>query len=271
MYNDEQAMMAAAQSVVKKFMDGMMHKVLVTDPFKAEEFRDKKPFYAALVPEEIFKGSHFERKFVTPFGHVWEDLAVIAARYALGGGKREAEVVGNIKQGRLQRIAEVFNRLEHPGSGKKRRHPNWDEELAYVMQGDGEDIPVSIVCDVLAEDIANSLKYAFELKTPLVNIDIAKASKEKILKLHAMEPRMVSGAYFALPHNPYGKRREDYDWEFPNRWFNMKEDEVVLIGEEFWEKIGGTGIYRTFIAAMEDVGEEYKGRIYREFLGIEPP
>jgi len=51
----------------------------------------------------------------------------------------------------------------------------------------------------------------------------------------------------------------------------MKEDEVVLIGNEFWEKIGGMGTYQAFIDAVNEIGFEYRERIYREFLGIEPP
>ncbi|PYS77207.1 MAG: hypothetical protein DMF66_10630 [Acidobacteria bacterium] len=51
----------------------------------------------------------------------------------------------------------------------------------------------------------------------------------------------------------------------------MKEDEVVLIGDEFWEKIGGPGTYQSFIAAVNEIGKGYRDRIYREFLGIEPP
>ncbi|ACK68221.1 putative type II restriction endonuclease [Rippkaea orientalis PCC 8801] len=51
----------------------------------------------------------------------------------------------------------------------------------------------------------------------------------------------------------------------------MKEDEVVLIGNEFWDKIGGLGTYQAFISAVNEIGEEYKNRIYQEFLGIDPP
>jgi hypothetical protein len=51
----------------------------------------------------------------------------------------------------------------------------------------------------------------------------------------------------------------------------MKHDPVVLIGDEFWEKIGGLGTYQAFISAVNEIGVEYKERIYREFLGIEPP
>jgi hypothetical protein len=80
----------------------------------------------------------------------------------------------------------------------------------------------------------------------------------------------IDEAFYALPYNPYGKR-EEYNWSFPARWFNMKEDKVVLIGNEFWEKIGGTGTYKAFITAVNEIGKGYRDRIYREFLGIEPP
>jgi hypothetical protein len=142
--------------------------------------------------------------------------------------------------------------------------------LAYILEGQGEPIPVTVVCDVYAEDTSKNRRYAFELKAPLPNSDQTKVSKEKLLKLYAMEPRQVDEAYYALPYNPYGKR-ENYDWGFPARWFDMKHDEVVLIGDEFWEKVGGTGTYAAFVAAVNEIGVEYKERIYREFLGLEPP
>jgi hypothetical protein len=123
---------------------------------------------------------------------------------------------------------------------------------------------------VYVEDQAHNQRYTFELKAPLPNSNQSKVSKEKILKLYSMEPRQIDGAYYALPYNPY-RQREDYKWGPPARWFNMKEDPVVLIGDEFWEKIGGLGTYQVFIEAVNEVGKEYKDRIYREFLSIEPP
>ena len=73
-----------------------------------------------------------------------------------------------------------------------------------------------------------------------------------------------------MPYNPYGSKAK-YSWTYPGRWFNMKEDPVVLIGDEFWEKIGGLGTYQAFIAAVNEIAPEYKERIYKEYLGISPP
>jgi len=267
---DPDKMKDAIQSVIKMMMDRVMDKVLITDPFIKEAHHAKKPLYAALVPDEIFKGSHFERRFVTPFGSVWEKLAIVAANEGLGHGIKSHAIQGNVKAERLRRITEILNALEHPGRGEERKRPDWNTELAYVLEGQGEDIPVTVICDVYAEDREKDKKYAFELKAPLPNSDQTKVSKEKILKLYSMEPSQVDDAYYALPYNPYG-RREDYNWSFPARWFNMKEDEVVLIGNEFWEKIGGLGTYQSFIDAVNEIGKGYRDRIYREFLGIEPP
>lgn len=268
--NKKQDMKAAIQEVIKVLMDRVMERVLVTDPFIKEEHRAMKPLYAALVPDEIFKGSHFERRFVTPFGNAWQSLAVVAANAGLGQGTASYRIDGPVKSERLRRITEVLNTLEHAERGKRKVQPDWDAELHYVLEGDGEDIPVSVICDVYAQDITSYRRYAFELKAPLPNSDQTKVSKEKLLKLYAMDPPQVDEAYYALPYNPYG-RRENYSWSFPARWFNMKEDRVVLIGEEFWEKIGGLGTYKAFIEAVNEIGQEYKDRIYREYLGIEPP
>lgn len=267
---DPHKMKIAIQDVIKMMMDRVMNKVLVEDPFIKEKHHAKKPLYAALVPDEIFKGSHFERRFVTPFGSAWEKLAIVAANEGLGRGIKGHSIHGRVKDDRLRRITEILNALEHPGRGNERKRPDWDSELSYVLEGKGENIPVTVICDVYAEDIENDKKYAFELKAPLPNSDQTKVSKEKILKLYSMEPAQVDDAFYALPYNPYGQRK-DYDWSFPARWFNMKEDPVVLIGNEFWEKIGGLGTYQSFIEAVNEIGKEYQDRIYREFLGIEPP
>ena len=197
-------------------------------------------------------------------------MAVAAAQFGLGAGTRNHTVRGYIKSDRLRRIAEVLNKLEHGRENKEKIKPNWNKELEFILEGRGETIPVTVICDVYAENIETGETHAFELKAPLPNSDQTKVSKEKILKLHCMEPKLVNNAYFALPYNPYGKRK-DYDWSFPQRWFDMKEDKAVLIGDEFWEKIGGLGTYQAFIDAVNEIAPAYKDRIYREYLGILPP
>src|ERR1700741_1673077 len=103
----------AIRIVVQSMMDKVMYNVLEKDPFIVEDHRANKPLYAALVPDEIFKGSHFERRFVTPFGGVWEKLAKVVGEKVLGYCEVAYPVRGKIPKERLRRIQEVLNKLEH--------------------------------------------------------------------------------------------------------------------------------------------------------------
>lgn len=261
---------AAIKEVVSKMMDKVMDNVLVKDPFLKEKHHLARPLYAALVPDEIFKGSHFERRFVTPFGGVWEKLAQVVAVEAHGNCSMGHNVSGFVGSESLRRIQEVLNKLEHNPKGVLKVKPDWKTELEYIKQGGGYPIPVNVTCDVFIHNEETNTKYAFELKAPLPNSDQTKVSKEKMFKLLAMNPKQVDFAYYALVYNPFG-RKEDYKWAFPMRWFNMQNDESVLIGDEFWELIGGEGTYNNFITEVNLLGQDYRERIYREFLEIEPP
>ena len=256
----------AIAKIITATMERVMENVLVNNPFTTEEHRIKKPLYAALVPDEIFKGSHFERSFTTSFGKVWEQLAKVVAETTSKTVKMGYSITGSVPDERLHRIQEVLNRLEHPEKRGKRITPNWDEELKYISQGEGNLIPTTVVCDIYIEK--DSKKYAFELKAPLPNSDQTKVSKEKLLKLYSMVETPITDAFYALPYNPYGKK-EDYNWAFPARWFNMKQDKVVLIGDEFWDFIGGKGTYQLFITELNKLGVDYRKRIYKEYLGFD--
>ena len=198
-------------------------------------------------------------------------LAVVVANEMHGSCSKGKKIEGTVKSERLRRIQEVLNKLEHSERNSVGRvKPDWTTELAYILEGDGEEIPVAVVCDLFIQTQATGKSYAFELKGPLPNSDQTKVSKEKMFKLLAMEKCPVAAAYYALPYNPYGKK-EDYAWSFPLRWFDMKKDPSVLIGSEFWDLIGGKGTYEAFITSVNALGVEYRDRIYREYLGIEPP
>ena len=103
----------AIQEVIISLMEKVLNRVLYEDPFKVDIHRAKKPMYAALVPDEIFKGSHFERRFSTPFGKVWETLAAVAAKIGRGHAESDYMITGKVKEERLRRITETLNRLEH--------------------------------------------------------------------------------------------------------------------------------------------------------------
>ena len=157
----------AIKEVVSKMMDKVMENVLIKDPFIKEKHHSSKPLYAALVPDEIFKGSHFERRFVTPFGSVWEKLAQVVAIEAHGNCSIGHTINGNVGSESLRRIQEVLNGLEHNVKGIEKTKPDWKTEIEYIKQGGGELIPVSVTCDIFINNEETNTKYAFELKGPI--------------------------------------------------------------------------------------------------------
>lgn len=103
----------AIKQIIETMMDRVMHNVMIKAPFIKDKHHSAKPLYAALVPDEIFKGSHFERRFVTPFGGVWEKLAHVVAFENHGKSEMGYTVNGTIGEESLRRIQEVLNILEH--------------------------------------------------------------------------------------------------------------------------------------------------------------
>ena len=268
--SQQEIVVKAIHNVIKVMMDNVMNRVLITDPFLPDVHKANKPLYAALVPDEIFKGSHFERRFVTPFGNAWEKLAKIVANDCMGECVTQHPIKGVIKRDRLVRISEILYKLEHGYTETQKIKPNWDEEIEYILKGEGELIPVTVICDVFVISKITNKKYSFEVKAPMPNSDQCKVSKEKIFKLYAMEQKEIDEAFFAFPYNPYGTR-ENYTWSIPLRWFDMKTDKVILMGDEFWDLLGGVGTYKLFITELNKLGSEYKLKIYKEYLVIEPP
>jgi hypothetical protein len=140
---DTKKINAGINKVITEMMDKVMDRVLFTDPFIKENHHLNKPLYAALVPDEIFKGSHFERRFVTPFGGVWEKLAQVVAQEYHGHCEIGKTITGQVGMERLRRIQEVLNRLEHKQKGVEKIKPNWNEELKYILEGGGKPIGAS--------------------------------------------------------------------------------------------------------------------------------
>jgi len=161
MEDEKDRVAKAIKIVIFELMERVMNRVLIHDPFIKEKHHSAKPLYAALVPDEIFKGSHFERRFVTPFGGVWEKLAKVVAVETHKHCEMGSTITGTVGTESLRRIQEVLNRLEHKEKGKEKVKPNWKRELEYIQAGGGELISTSVVCDIFIDSEKNGQKICF--------------------------------------------------------------------------------------------------------------
>jgi Type II restriction endonuclease, TdeIII len=258
--NKEERIALAIKNIISKMMDRVMENVMIKDPFVTETHRLSKPLYAALVPDEIFKGSHFERRFVTPFGGVWEQLAKVVAIEAHGNCLMGHTIVGELEIGKLKRIQETVNRLWNSTKGMTKIKPDWDKELKYIKNGRGISYPVHVTCDIFVHNKQTNKKYAFFIDEPSTNHFKTKFIKENMLKLLTMNQNEIDEFYYVIPYN-YDRNQVDF-----NNWFDIRADKLVLIGDEFWLLIGNESTYETIISETKNLGNKYKQHILKEIF-----
>lgn len=217
-----------------------------------------RPFHSALLSEDVIFWSAFERSFSTSFGQrVIEEVARLAA---LSGGAEQAQ---------RQRVTMVeldggyenaiHGHMQALRSG--RRTEPWGAVLEEIRTArpSGKTTTVRIISDLWWKK--DGVDNFASLKTVKPNIDQTAVAKEDCLRLSVGLPGCK--AYFGLPYNPFGERRQDYAFGPPMGIFDFHNDPVVLIGKDLWDTLGGAGCYEELLGIVAQVGEETRDRIAR--------
>lgn len=244
------------EALVREMMVGLM-AALDRNPFDLEDLNSKRAFHT-LLPELIFRAARVERRFVTRFGRLWERVARMIGEDAKGYAVNGRKIKGTIGKDRSSRILDVVN-------GRLSGTPNWEAELAYVLEVRGKPDEVAVTCDVFISTDEGVPGSAFELKSPKPNKDQAKEARTRLLNLYAMEPRRITDAYFGLPYNPYGTR-DDYEWPHIRRFFDVKNDPRLLIGDDLWETVGRREVFSELMEVIREIDTEFHQAIYNRCL-----
>jgi len=260
-----------AESRIKEIIEytitAIIEKKFTESPFNHDQFCRESPFNAALVPEEVWKSSRFERAFVTSMGmSIYESVACILGKEIWGKAEHNYRSTGLIFRRQVDKIQEILTELQHPKESG--RSPNWVRECEELTKCIGGDkIRVEIISDVYLEDEAHKKRAYLELKAPKPNADQTKESKDKMLKLFCISlgSDFKTFIFYGLPYNPY-IRREDYAWPHPKRYFDMINDPAIKIGKELWDIIGGEGTYENLLDIFNEVGKTTKRIIRKELL-----
>ena len=219
-----------------------------------------RPFHTALLSEEVIFWSAFERSFSTSFGQrVIEELARLAA--LSNGAEEAARQVETVIE-----IDEAYEEAIHDHMQRLRAHGRllayaWNPTIRGIraVQPSGRTRRIRIISDLWWRK--DGIDNYISLKTVKPNIDQTAVAKEDCLHLTIAEPGC--NAYFGLPYNPYGERREDYAFNPPMGIFDFRHDPVVLIGRDMWDTIGGEGCYDELLDIAAQVGEETRDNIRR--------
>jgi hypothetical protein len=210
---------------------------------------DVKPFHARLLPS-LFNVELSERSFSTRSGSWWQIIARHIGRQFHAESENAHRLTGHIKPAAMQHIDEILRQLNDPAS---HRRPERAQDIVEVLtvQSPGED-NATVLADFYIKKHDGPEMY-FEIKTPQPNKDTSMAMKRFILKIAAMRKGRPAEAYAATAYNPFGDGKP-YTWNYAKQFLEVGQD--MLIGRDFWTKIGDEHTFDELLGVAETVGKE---------------
>lgn len=234
------------------------------DEFAEQEDMDK-PFYFNLFSKEIVFTASLLQSIYTWLGGKWEEIAEIIATENFPKVERRFKLHGEITPKEQATIDNILKDLE-----QGRRDISIDfikRELSKSFDKNDPLRKTSETVDLYIEN--NEIEYYIELKSVKPNKNEMRAAKRDLLDILAMRQKIKSlrevHVYLALPFNPYfnGPYRR---WTV-TKFFRADED--LLVGEEFWDFIGGTGSYKELLAVFREVGKDAMHLIKKKIKKLE--
>lgn len=217
-----------------------------------------RPFHTALLSEKVVFWSAFERSFSTSFGQrvIEEIVRLVALSNGADQARRQVETTARIDTAYEDAIHEEMRMLRNKN---RMLSYTWGSTLQRIKETPptGKYVDIRVISDMWWHK--NDIDNFISLKTVKPNIDQTAVAKEDCLHLVIANPNC--NAYFGLPYNPYGERKEDYAHNPPMGIFDFRHDSVVLIGKEMWDTIGGDGCYEELLDIATNVGNETRDKI----------
>lgn len=257
---------ALIRAHISPIMERLIRRRVVDEPFDEMEIAARNPFGYRLVPVEVWKGSKFERSFVTTLGQaIFEQIARIVAQGTGAFAVNQHNTMFTINTWRNEKIDEILT-----AQRQNRRRPNWNEEVSEILSLNNQNFAQVTVKFDLYVRRADGREEFYGLKTVKPNLDQVEIAKRDML-------RLVTGygngeAYFALPYNPAGEGNiyRLAGHTPPYKLLQMDDDSCVLIGRDFWNKIGDDeNTYNELLDLFGEMGEHYSNVIRRDYFQID--
>ena len=219
------------------------------------------PFLSRLIQDnEKIAAYSFIHSMATTLGmSIYEDVSVIIAsetaeeafrNYGVGGviSKKQKTIISNIvaKLRNGDRVAKINEEIK---------------EVLGVSAENGEFQRSGNIADFYMK--RGGQEYYFEIKTVKPNIDVFEKSKTKLLEWVARR-RMAVNVYLAFPYNPYHPKPYNRFTEVGM----MDPPNDFLVGDEYWDFIGGKNIFPELLKTFDEVGKNFKDHLNKKFKQI---
>ena len=260
----------ALKTYLKQFVEG-----LIQETVRRRSNRDTeealpsgrgtiKPFHEAILPSRVRAISEFERSFSTRLGSTFEACAQIIAAQYHKHAQRGYKLQASVSRRALEEVNMQIRAFESMATQAQRLR--FDDMVAAVLSKASNDdtVELSITADlyILRHD---GTELFFEIKSPQPNKGQCLEVTQRLLRIHParQKPRPQVQAYFAMPYNPYGNLRSDYQWGHAKNYTPFED--AVRIGEEFWSMVGTDSTYHELLQIYAEVGQECEQAILQLF------
>lgn len=220
------------------------------------------PFHFRLLGRDRMALYSFIQSLNTTFGtSIFEPVAVTLAKEYFPRVQSQY-VIGNTITDESQKvIQDLMNNLT---IGTPPNKPNEIEKLREASQIGKINKLKTVKVDLFIEN-SNGNQFFFDLKTAKPNISNFKDFKRTLLEWTAIaltqNNNLKLNTIIAIPYNPY----EPKPYE---RWTikGMLDDKhELMVGEEFWNFLGGEGAYQDLLNCFEKAGMELRPEIDKYF------
>lgn len=219
------------------------------------------PFLSRLIQDnEKIAAYSFIHSLATTLGmSVYEDASVIIASEHCEEAFRNYGVGGVLSGNQETVITNIVSALRNGD-----RQANISQEKKEVLQAsteNGEFKKSGNIADFYMKK--NGAEYYFEIKTVKPNIDVFEKSKTKLLEWVARKRSPVH-VYLAFPYNPY----------HPQPYHRFAEVGMMdapndfLVGDQYWDFIGGENTFPALLDVFNKVGLKYKNQLNEKFAAI---
>lgn len=219
------------------------------------------PFLARLIQDnEKIAAYSFIHSMATTLGmSIYEDVSVIIASETAEEAFRKYGVGGAISKEQKTAISNIISKLRN--GDRVAKINNEIKEVLDASAENGEFQKSGNIADFYMK--RGGQEYYFEIKTVKPNIDVFEKSKTKLLEWVARR-RMPVNVYLAFPYNPYHPK--------PYHRFTevgmMDSPSDFLVGDEYWDFIGGKNTFPELLKIFDEVGKDFKDQLNRKFKQI---
>ena len=219
------------------------------------------PFLVKLMQDsEKVAAYSFIHSLATTLGmSIYEEVSVIIASENSDECYRHYGVGGVISKDQKTIINDIVTKIRN-----REIEANIENEIEKVLKASRKNAEFQKSGDI--SDffmIRDDIEHYFEIKTVKPNIEAFEKNKTKLLEWVARRRKKIK-VFLAFPYNPY----------YPQPYSRFTEVGMMdhpndfLIGEEYWDFIGGKNTFPELLKTFNDVGKEFKEQLSKKFKEI---